>query len=118
MSLGEDVILEFAVPVVVERTPAPAVVAGRVVAGVAANVTIRACVQPASGRDLLILEEGLRTRESVSVYTPDAIVGMDDASGAPPDIVQHEGERYQVHTVLNWSRLGGFYKGIAIKVPR
>lgn len=118
MSLGEDVILEFAEPTVVERGAAPTVVAGRVVPGAVANVTIRACVQPVAGRDLLLLEEGLRTRQAVNVFTPDLILGLDDATGAPPDIVQFGGERYQVHAVLDWMRLGGFYKGIALKVPR
>lgn len=117
MSLGEDVILEFALPYVVTRSPAPALLNGRAVPGATAEVTIRACVQPSNGRDLLLLEEGMRTREAVTIYTPDFIRTATD-DGAPPDVLPYGGETWQVQTVKDWSGAGGYYKGIAIKVPR
>lgn len=116
MSLGADVI--EAVPVTVERFPAPAVVAGRAEQGPAVLVTVRAQIQPATGRDLLLLEEGMRTRETVAVFALDKIRTLDDATGTPADIIRHAGERYQVKTVHDWYTSGGFYKGVAVKVPR
>lgn len=118
MSLGADVILEFAEPTTVERGGAPAIAQGRATPAVPVQLQIRACIQPTNGRDLLLLEEGARTRQAITIYTPDLIRTLDDATGTPPDVVLYAGERFQVHTVQDWSTLGGFYKGIAIKVPR
>jgi hypothetical protein len=118
MSLGSDVLQDLTEPYVVERADAPALVNGRAVPAVPVQVTIRACIQPTAGRDLLLLEEEMRTRQTVTVFTTDLIRTADDATQTPPDVIQFAGERYQVHTVQDWMALGGYYKGIALKVPR
>lgn len=117
-TLGEEVILEFAVPYNLVRYGAPDVVAGRASEPAQEVIPVLAAVIPASGRDLQLLPEEMRTRESVVIFTTSEIRTADDATGAPPDTFEHGGETYQIHTVHDWSRLGGFYRGVALKVPR
>lgn len=117
-SLGDDVILEFAVPYTLTRRSPPVVVAGRASAPAEEAIAIVAAVIPANGRDLLLLPEDMRTREAVTIFSTFEIRTAEDATGAPPDTIEHEGETYQIQTVQDWSRLGGFWRGVALKVPR
>lgn len=89
---------------------------GRVVAGAASTFAIAASVQPVSGRDLLRLPEGLRTRELVAVFTSGALRTNDDATRAPPDTFAWQGATYQVEKLEDWGPVGGYVKAIAAKV--
>lgn len=79
-------------------------VAGGFVAGAATSSTIKASVQPATGRDLLRLNEGLRTRDVVKVF---AALGdlrtADETAATPADRVVHLGEEYEVVEVEAWA---------------
>lgn len=62
--------------------------------------SISASVQPASGRDLQRLEEGLRSREVLKVYTASGLWrAPDQRTGTPGDLVDIDGARYEVHAV-------------------
>jgi hypothetical protein len=117
MSIGEDVITEFAVPYNLTRRAPPIVVAGRASAPAEEVIPITACIQPAAGRDLLLLEEGMRTREAVTVFTT-FLIRTAAEDGSPPDTIAVGDDVFQVQAVQDWSRYGGFYRGVALKVPR
>jgi hypothetical protein len=102
-------------PVTITRPGAPTLDAGRVVEGRSTVVTTQASVQPVSGRELLRLPEGLRTRELVAVYSPVELRTANATSGALADQVAYGGATYEVQLVEDWSRLGGYWRGIAAK---
>lgn len=90
--------------------------AGRLTPGETTTLTIAANVQPASGRDLLRLPEGLRTRETIAIWTAAELRTADEDAGTPADRVAYGGATYQVENVEGWGVLGGYRKAIAAKV--
>lgn len=89
---------------------------GRYRPGATSTFAIRASVQPLAGRDLLRLPEGLRTRQTIKVYTATALRTADAPDGAGADVIAYQGDSYQIETVEPWAEAGGFYKAIAAKV--
>jgi hypothetical protein len=88
---------------------------GVFVPGSTSTVTIRASVQPVSGRELERLPEGLRTRELLSLFTLDAL--LVEAPDVRPDIVTIRGETWQVQNVERFAELGNYYHVIVSKEP-
>lgn len=81
---------------------------GAYVAGVwvetSAPLTIRASVQPLDGRELQLLEPGLRSRRTVKIYTDTRLRTARGGEGATPDVVTlADGERLEVHEVHDYS---------------
>lgn len=89
---------------------------GRHTAGDATTHVISANVQPASGRDLLRLPEGLRTRETIAIWTAGDLRTVDESTSLPADVVAYDGASYEVQLVETWTVLGGYRKAIAAKV--
>ena len=83
------------------RTTAGTYTAGRFVAGTATTSTIRACVQPLRGRDLLSLPEGRRGDDTRVVYTT-TLLRVVTPSGAA-DKVTIDGEVFEVVHVAPWN---------------
>jgi len=101
----------------VTRGAAGTYTAGRLTPGALTTTTLAVVnIQPASGRDLLRLPEGVRTRETVAIWTSDELRTANEATGAPADVVNYGGASYQVELVEDWVGLGGFRKAIAAKV--
>lgn len=86
---------------------------GRLVPGVEAVLTITASIQPASGRDLQRLPEGLRTFETRVIYTTTEL--FTQGPNQAPDIVAVEGFAYEVQMVEQWGNVGSYFKAIAQK---
>lgn len=84
------------------------------------TLTITACVQPASGRDLQRLEEGFRTGEVIVLWAKTKLypLGVDAQSKEtkPPDTLVYENDTYQVEACDNWGHLGNYYEALARKV--
>ena len=82
--------------------------------------TIVASIQPASGRDLQRLPEGLRSSEVIVIWTKTLlkVLGSTNSAGAtqPADTLVYEGETYQVERCERWVQAGNFYEALARKV--
>lgn len=87
-------ILAEAVPVTHETVGGAYDAAGKWVKGTPATATILATVQPASGRQLMDLPEGLRTEARYFAWSGTALV--------VDDIVIYAGSRYRV--IYTWPR--------------
>lgn len=83
-----------------------------------AILTVRAHIQPVSGREMLTFEEGERTREAIRLYADQELRPADEAAGLAADVVAYNGANYQVQRVQPWP-LGGLphWKAIAFKLP-
>lgn len=90
---------------------------GRYVQDATADLVVDASVQPLRGNEVLILPEHRRTEESIKLYTTTKLRTTDEKNNLPCDVVVHDGKRFEVHTVFNWS-IGTdvpHYKVICIK---
>ena len=59
-------------------------------------------VQPASGRDLKVLPEGRRVDSIIRIYDIEPLYGSDKTTDTSPDVVEWQGERYEVINVQVW----------------
>lgn len=73
-------------------------------------VTLRACVQPASGKDLLRLPEGDMASEVLAVW----VVGVVEVG----DRLTIGGGAYEVQTVERWGPAGRYVKALARRGAR
>lgn len=110
-----DVVDAFSDDYTVTRTGVAAYdVHGDPVAGSSSTFSIRACVQPVSGRDLQRVPEGLRTQELIALFTPTELRTKTGTN--EPDTVAVNGVTYQVQQVERWAELGNYWRAIAMKV--
>lgn len=79
------------------------------------TITIVAAIQPASGRDLLRLEEGQRLSEVIVLWTKTPLYSH--RQGYPPDTLVYKGEVYQIESIERWDDMGNFYEALARLVP-
>lgn len=79
------------------------------------TLTITAAIQPASGRDLLRLEEGLRLSEVIVIWASTALRVLDGPK--PPDTLVYQDETYQLEAIERWQEAGNFYEALARRVP-
>lgn len=76
---------------------------------------VQASVQPASGEDLELLEEGARKREAITAWTKYELRTALQESH-PADRVVYQGSTYEVMHVRNWGQVGGYWKAVAVRV--
>jgi hypothetical protein len=76
--------------------------------------TILALVTPTSGRQLERLPEGLRSNETITIYTKTQLQTV--APTAEPDVVIYNGASYQVESVERWQQSGSFWVALAQRV--
>lgn len=85
----------------------------------AAPVALDAVVHPATGRDLERLPEGLRTRETIWVFT-DTEVACEEP-GQQPDILVYQpagdaaAKRYTAYSCEDWRHQGGHWRVMATR---
>lgn len=75
--------------------------------------TITASIQPASGKDMLRLPEGRRANETRTLFTATQLYTGDQGSGYEADLVEVDGDLWELVTVsdwLHWAGLPGFYR--------
>jgi hypothetical protein len=75
---------------------------------------IRAAVQPATGRQLDRLPEGLRTHEAIAIWTRTEL-RTENANGEP-DVISVGGFDYQIDAVNRWQPSGGYFMALATRV--
>lgn len=109
MILGEE-------PITLRRPGATTWTAGRPVIGASTDIPIQAGVQPATGADRQVLEEGLRSRKTKRVYTATELFGVDDRDANTADRLLIGGETYVVQNVVQLRKLIPHYKAIAVRL--
>lgn len=88
-------------------------VAGRWVESGPATLSFPGVVQNATSEDVKVLEEGLRTEESIKIHSQFELVPQVDST-TTGDLIDYDGHTWLVHNVAN-RRIGGYYKSIAVK---
>lgn len=88
---------------------------GRFTEGTTTAQEQKVSVQPMTGRDLQLLPEGLRVRNSIVVFSREELKTADTALKVPADQVVYKSRTYEVHTSEDWSDHGGFYRTICIQ---
>lgn len=100
----------------VRRAPPATFVSGRRAIGSSYEIQVVASVQPLTGRELMRLPEGERTRERMVVFTADALhTQSDDHAG---DEIIIDGDVWEVERVENWSTLGGYWRSFVVRRER
>lgn len=115
MSLG-GVIAVFGESVTRKRRAAGSLSDGVFTPGAETSTTITASVQPVSGREVLRLPEGLRTREVVVAFSMSELRAADEVAGTQPDRLVWRGSTYEVQSVEHWPVVGGHYRAVAVRV--
>jgi len=90
---------------------------GRRVAGVTTSFSITASVQPASGRQMDRLPEGLREREGMTLWTPTELRTAQVSEGIEADLVSIDGSTFEVVAIDRWAALGNYYRATVTRVP-
>lgn len=110
-----SVVLSFASSyTVIRRSPSAFGSDGRLDAPSTSTLSVRACVQPVTGRDLQRLPEGLRTQEILAVYSMTELYTQ--GTSQAPDLISIDGDSYEVQSVERWGNLGAYWKAIVLKV--
>lgn len=69
------------------------------------RVKAKGSIQPITGNDLAKLPESFKNVEALKVYTKQELRTVDDTINQEPDILEIDGERYQVAKVEKWRQL-------------
>jgi hypothetical protein len=100
----------------VTRRTQVAPVLGRAQAPTTTTLSVDACIQPATGKQLQRLPEGLRHAEVIAIWTETELKTAAQGTTQLPDLISYKSASYQVQDVKDYSDSGGFYEALAIKV--
>ena len=105
-------------PITVERHNGGDWIEGEYVKDAPDELIIEASVQPLKPNEVKILPEHLRSSESLKIYTEAKLIIADEKNQIPGDIIVHDGKRFIIHSVSNWS-IGTdipHFKCVAVKI--
>lgn len=95
---------------VVTRPDATTLLNGRRVEPTTTTFEITASAQPASGRAIAALPEGLRSTEAMEIYTSAELRQARPEAGVEADRIAVDGAVFEVVNVKRWNKLGNFYR--------
>lgn len=101
---------------VTRYTVGQAFTAGNLNVPASTPLPIVAMIQPASGRDLQLLDEGLRSSQVIVVFTKTELLTANEAIQQLPDKISYRSQLFQVERVEPWEETGGFFECLARKV--
>lgn len=102
--------------IVVKRSSQGAFTDGRYAAGPVSEVNIRAVVQNATPDDVIVLEEGKRSAESIKLHTRTDLIALSEADSIIGDTFPYKGKTWEVANVAR-RFIGNYHKAIAIRIP-
>lgn len=110
-----DAFGEWLQSITITRQSPGAYIEGRYKDGSESEVSIRAVVQNATPDDLQVLEEGLRSSESVKLHTTSDLVALSEKDNQKGDTFTYKGKKWSVHNVAR-RFIGNYNKAIAIRI--
>jgi len=111
-----DAIADISQEIILKRQPKGAYSSqGRWIDQPIEEIKINASVQVASSEDLIGLDEGLRTRETIKIYTTNFVKTGNVEKQTQADVIVWQGKEFEIVKVEDWSVLGGYYSAIAAK---
>lgn len=84
------------------------------VPGTPVVISFNAVVQNTNPQDLLVVEEGLRTEESIKVHTTTKLIAQNKALKQTGDEINYDGAKWLVYSVAHRA-IGNYHKAIAIE---
>ncbi len=106
-------------PVKLIRFQPSVVESGRVAKpAVSSETEIFASIQPMTGKDLMLLPEGMRNSGTFKIYSDCELMSVDVPGCDTPDQILSEGVTYQVRMVDNWNSAGGYFKSVLTRMDR
>ena len=79
-------------------------------------LTLIANVQPLQGKELLILPEGKRTKDSLKILTDQELLETNEETGQLPDVVLYRGKYYEIHSVKVYTQILPHFESVAVNV--
>ena len=113
-----SVISSFGAPLTITRRPPGEWVNGIWVAATPVDVAAGlASIQPVGDRSV-VLPEGVRAEDAVTVYAQVELRGVQDPEGYAADRFDYRGRTFEVQSVRDWSTgaMGQYFKAIAYRV--
>lgn len=77
---------------------------------------VRGTVWPATGREVQMLPEGLRTKATIAGCFVERLNHAQVPDGIPGDQIYFDGAWHEVQACEAWSGLGNFYRVIATRI--
>jgi hypothetical protein len=87
--------------------------AGAFVPGAVSSLSFQAHVEPAKGRDLEKLREGLKVCDVIRIYSETPLELL--TSTHLPDEIDYQSTRYRIEHVDDYLTVGGFVDALAVK---
>ena len=103
-------------PIAIKRSSRGDYIDGRYVTGPENEVPIMAVVQNTSPDDVLVLEEGKRSSESIKLHTTTDLIALSEADSIIGDTFPYKGKTWEVANVAR-RFIGNYHKAIAIRIP-
>jgi len=101
----------------ITRFEAGSLVKGKYVAGATNNFDIEAAVIPISGKELVLLPEGERTKEMIVIYSDVELLTVNEKDFKKADRLSWRGKDYEIHKVEDWTKTDlPHYRIIAMKL--
>lgn len=105
--------------VVIENYDSPGMrIGGRWVPSASVTAGVTASVQPASGHEKLLLPEGMRSRDAITVFSTSELRPLDRSGGKPPSVIQWKGRRYSVEVLNDYYELGRYWEALCSSVEQ
>jgi hypothetical protein len=82
---------------------------------VAKTMVVKAAIYPATERDARLLPEGSRVSASIVLFAEIRFESNDKKLNKVGDIIEYNGEDFEIFRSEDWNNLGTFYKHIAVK---
>lgn len=103
--------------ITVTRYEAGSYTKGRYQTGTQSSFPIEAVVIPLKGKEHELLSEGERAKQSIRVYSKEALFTGDDKTGKKADILEIGGLSFEVKQVQNWGKTDlDHYRVVAVEI--
>lgn len=112
-AIGE-IIRDFLQPFTLQRRDLGTTVAGRYFPGVVNLVDMQGAMYPASGDDMRLLPEGMRTEAALVVFTEAELRTGLEPDGHDADCLNYNGRQWEVRTSEPWT-YGAYFRSVAVK---